>query len=160
MITLPACTSMADQPITLAEISERYNVAAKAMETAPQATMLSARDAAQLRDIRNAEARVWLARSRLDRLGIDPHASRVETFAEVQEFFTAREALRRARAQYGPTETGFDPRGWHPLVLADWGYVLSGPSKIHRVHYRAGSDGLSIKDLNTCTAMPLSGIRR
>ncbi|WP_298915565.1 hypothetical protein [uncultured Algimonas sp.] len=84
------------------------------MVAAAQATTLYQGQQAQLRDIRNAEARVDLARARLD---FDTVRNRASDDGEVREFLDARRSLRRLRNVYGPTNTGrrdfhFNPFGY------------------------------------------------
>lgn len=156
---LSACASTSYHPISIADMSERYSQAAKTTGTTQDIDITAIADARQ-RDLRNAQARVWLAEARLDRLGIDPDATQVETLDEMREFFAAREDLRRLRAHYGATDSGFEPRGWHPLVFFDWRNGLSEVGTIHQRIQGVRPAPSANSGPIAGEAMPLSAIRR
>ncbi len=74
---------------------------------------------ARLRELTNAEARLKKIRTQID---LDEEAGE----AELREYWAAREHLSRLRSEYGPTETGYDDLGWHPLESIPRGGVSGG----------------------------------
>jgi hypothetical protein len=107
--------------------------ATPAMVETADATQTYQMQQAQLRDIRNAEARVDLARARLD---FSTVRNKGTDDGDVREFLDARQSLRRLRNVYGPTDTGYEERFYRPFGPFGrhwprqdrWGY--EGPEKI------------------------------
>ncbi|MGJ8561316.1 MAG: hypothetical protein ACSHX3_13855 [Litorimonas sp.] len=126
--------------------------ATSGMIATAQATQTYQMQQAQLRDVRNAEARVNLARARLD---FSTVRNKGVGDGDVREFLDARQSLRRLRNVYGPKDTGYEetfyrpfgPFGRHWPRHDRWGY--DGPDKI------ADSPNLTIGG-----ALPLSSLRR
>lgn len=122
------------------------------MVATAQATQTDQMQQAQLRDIRNAEARVDLARGRLD---FSTVRNKGVGDGDVREFLDARQSLRRLRNVYGPTDTGYEEKFYRPFGPFGrhwprhdrWGY--DGPEKI------ADSPKLAIG-----AALPLSSLKR
>lgn len=110
------------------------------MLAAHQATVSNQMAEARLRDLRNAEARLRLAGARID-------FSKTVDEGDLREFLAAREDLRRLRATYGSTDSGYRAR-FHPFHWGTWGR-------------RTGDYSMNMQDgtntgLNPGAAMPLS----
>lgn len=105
--------------------------ATSGMVAAAQSTQTYQMQQAQLRDIRNAEARVDLARARLDFSRV---RSKGAEDGDVREFLDARQSLSRLRNVYGPTDTGYEGNIYRPF----------GPFGRHWPrHDRRGYEGLT-----------------
>jgi hypothetical protein len=132
--------------------------ASPGMIAAAQAVQSETRDRTQLVDIRNAQARLDLARARLDyatvrRRGADD--------GDVREFLQARQDLRRLRNVYGPTDTGYRDQFSNPFFPYGGRWLRSTSD---RLSYKPLSDGSglspAIETLSPGAAMPLSSLRR
>ncbi|MEL6687336.1 MAG: hypothetical protein AAFP97_06925 [Pseudomonadota bacterium] len=145
---MSACASVptAPTPYQLASIEG----ATPGMLAAAQATDEASLQAAQLTTIRNAEARLDLARARLDLATI---RQRGADDGDVREFLDARRALRNARNVYGPTDTG------RQEVLIGWFNPYAGRWPRPNRHWLAEPDEGSTT-LNSGAAMPLSSLNR
>lgn len=120
------------------------------MIAAVQASDEASLHAAQLSDILNAEARLDLARARLDLATVRNKAA---NDGDVREFLAARRALRDARNVYGPTDTGRSEISIWPL------YPYGGRWPRPHRHWLSEPDSEST-DLNPGAAMPLSSLSR
>ncbi|MEM7729197.1 MAG: hypothetical protein AAF311_07965 [Pseudomonadota bacterium] len=103
-LLLPACASVAPSPSPLATELAATSGATPGLIAAAQAVQEQSLHTAQLADIRNAEARLDLARSRLD---FNAVRNRGAEDGDVREFLDARRSLRLLRNVYGPTDTGY-----------------------------------------------------
>ncbi|MGB6228735.1 MAG: hypothetical protein WBF53_01240 [Litorimonas sp.] len=108
---------------------------------------------AQLTDIREAQTRLDLARTRLDYATVRDRAAED---GDVREFLDARRSLRQLHNAYGPTDTGrqeflYRPFGpFWPRRHDRWDTSPAGT---------AGTAGISKSDTPTVgAAMPLSGL--
>ena len=145
---ISACASVpsASTPTELASIEG----ATPGMVAAAQATDQASLHAAQLTDIRNAEARLDLARARLDLASV---RNRGASDGDVREFLSARRALRDARNVYGPTDTG-------RRDITIWRYHPYG-TPWPRPNRRWFNDPDSVSESpDSGAAMPLSGLPR
>lgn len=102
-VLLSACVSVVDQDRVDIGALASVEGANSGLIAAAQADHLHASQMAQLRDIAEAEARVDLARARLD---LDSIRNNGPADGDAREFLDARRALRDARNVYGPTDTG------------------------------------------------------
>ena len=107
---LTACASLPQDNRPDAGQLAAIDGATPGLIAAAQTGHLNASQQAQLRDIREAEARVDLARARLDLATV---RNRGAEDGDVREFLDARRALRDVRNVYGPTDTGR-----HELLLS------------------------------------------
>lgn len=122
------------------------------MIAADQASHTYAAEQAQLRDIRNAEARVSLARARLDLATV---RNKGADDGDVREFLNARQSLRRLRTVYGPTDTGYRDQFYVPVFPYGRHWPRRGKRHSTEPVGIAGSAGPNIGN-----AKPLSGLIR
>ena len=120
------------------------------MKAAVEASDEANLHAAQLADIRNAEARLDLARARLD---YDSVRNRAADDGDVREFLDARRALRDARNVYGPTDTGRQEFSLWPFIS----YGQHWPRRDR--NWLSEPDG-EAEPLNPGAALPLSSLSR
>ena len=108
---------------------------------------------AQLNDIREAEARVDLARARLDFATV---RNKGADNGDVREFLDARSSLRQLRNVYGPTDTGQPSWGYRPYF--DYGTGWPRRRRGDAVDYPIGTSGqpISARPMPG-QGMPLSG---
>lgn len=115
-LLMSACASIptSDKPLPIDRLSDLAATpgATPGMIAADQASYTYAAQQAQLRDIRNAEARVTLARARLDLATV---RNKGADDGDVREFLNARQSLRRLRNVYGPTDTGYRDQFYGPI---------------------------------------------
>ena len=145
---LCACASVSDHQ-TQSDLAA-IEGATPGMIAAVQASDEANLHAAQLNDIRNAEARLDLARARLDLATIQ---NKSVDDGDVREFLAARRALRDARNVYGPTDTG------RPEVLIRPFYPYGGRWPRPDRHWLSEPDREET-DLNPGAAMPISTLNR
>jgi hypothetical protein len=123
------------------------------MQAAAQANHLYGSQQAQLNDIREAEARVDLARARLDFATV---RNKGAGDGDVREFLDARRSLRQLRNVYGPTDTGRPSWGYRPYY--EYGTGWPRRRRGYGVNYPTGTFGKQITTRPTSgQAMPLSG---
>jgi hypothetical protein len=156
LILLPACASVADPDPVRASDFAPVTGAEPALQAAAQADSRLALEAGQLRDIRNLEARLDLARARLDYSALRRGSA---DEGDVREFLDARRALRDARNVFGPTDTGY--RDVFSVPLWGWGHDRAGRWPDSRPRRLDGS-GAAASDVvpNGGGAMPLSSLKR
>jgi len=151
-LLLSACASTAaDDRATPRELAAVPGATTGMIATA-DATQSYQMQQAQLRDIRNAQARVDLARARLD---FQTVRNKGADDGDVREFLDAKNSLRRIRNVYGPTETGYEEQFYRPY----------GPFGRHWPrHDRWGYDGPDTSVDSTSVTngggMPLSSLTR
>ncbi|GHA95457.1 hypothetical protein GCM10009069_18080 [Algimonas arctica] len=149
-LMLSACASLPDAERPIAGELAAIDGATPGMVAAGQANHIYRSQLAQLNDIREAEARVDLARARLDFATV---RDRGAGDGDVREFLDARRSLRNLRNVYGPTDTGRPSWGYQP-----YGYGGHWPrGRRHWTNGPVGTLGLSVdKDIAIGQAMPLS----
>lgn len=150
---LSACASAPETTGPNAGELAAIDGATPGMHAAAQANHLYASQRAQLNDIREAEARVDLARDRLDFATVRNQGA---GNGDVREFLDARRSLRQLRNVYGPTDTGRPSWGYRPYYEygTDWPRRRRG----YFVDYPIGTSGNQISTRPTPgQAMPLSG---
>lgn len=121
-----------------------------AVIAADQASRTYASQQAQLREIRNAEARVTLARTRLDLATV---RNKGASDGDVREYLNARQSLRNLRSVYGPTDTGYRDQ----LYIPFFPYESEWPRRDRRKD--SGPIGIAGKtNPSAAQAKPLSGL--
>lgn len=111
-LMVSACVSTAPSNGALSGELAAVPGATSGMVAAAQSTQTYQMQQAQLRSIRNAEARVDLARARLDFSRV---RSKGAEDGDVREFLDARQSLSRLRNVYGPTDTGYEGIAYRPF---------------------------------------------
>lgn len=150
---LCACATLPSSDGPLASDLAKVPGATTGMIAASEATQTYATQQAQLRDIRNAQARVDLARARLDLATV---RNKGAEDGDVREFLTARQDLRRLRGSvYGPTDTGYNEIILYPFGHYDRHWPRRGPRYFDGT-VRA-SDSFTPE---AGTATPLSALKR
>jgi hypothetical protein len=147
---LSACASLPDAQRPMSSELAAIVGATDGMVAAAEANHLYRSQQAQLNDIREAEARVDLARARLDFATV---RNRGAGDGDVREFLDARRSLRNLRNVYGPTDTGRPSWGYQP-----YGYGGHWPRQRRQwTSGPVGTLGLSVdQDIIIGQAMPLS----
>lgn len=152
-LMLSACASLPDTQAPIANELAAVDGATVGMQAAAQANHLYKSQQAQLNDIREAEARVDLARARLDFATVRHQGA---NNGDVREFLEARRSLRLVRNVYGPTDTGRPSWGYRPY----YGYGTGWPRtrRGYGTDYPIGTSGKRVRTIPTPgQAMPLSG---
>lgn len=151
--TVSACASLPQSTLPDAGELAAVEGATPGMQAAAQANHLYRSQQAQLNDIREAEARVDLARARLDFATVRHQGA---NNGDVREFLDARRSLRQIRNVYGPTDTGRPSWGYRPY----YGYGTGWPHRRrgYATDYPIGTFGKRVSSIPTPgQAMPLSG---
>lgn len=149
-LMLTACASLPNAQSPMASKLAAVEGATVGMVAAAEANHIYSSQQAQLNDIREAEARVDLARARLDFATVRRRGADND---DVREFLDARRSLRDLRNVYGPTDTGRS--SWS---YPSYGYGGQWPRRRrHWMNSPVGTFGLSVdEDVAIGQAMPLS----
>lgn len=161
-LTLSACASLPQSTLPDVGALAAVDGATAALKETAQVDRTYRSQQATLNDIREAEARVDLARARLDFATV---RNKGAENGDVREFLDARRSLRGIRNVYGPTDTGRPSWGYGAYGYRRGGYGTGWPHRRPgnwtgqpRSGDPVGTFGLSAKTVpNTGQAMPLSG---
>lgn len=156
---MTACASAPTKKTAHLESLADMEGATPDMIAADQATQTYAMQQAQLREIRNAEARVDLARARLDWASV---RHRGTEDGDVRDYLDARQSLRQLRSTFGPTDTGYRGELYH--ALSPFGLIWLHHDRRER-RRRSDPSGISggttvVSTPRIGAAEPLSGLPR